>query len=31
MGVLLVVVGGMLALGTLSQLSRFGLFVDFGL
>lgn len=31
MGVLLVVVGGMLALGYLSQLSRFGLFVDFGL
>jgi len=31
MGVLLVVVGGMLALGYLAQLSRFGLFVDFGL
>jgi cytochrome c-type biogenesis protein len=31
MGVLLVIVGGMLAMGYLSQLSRFGLFVDFGL
>ncbi|PWH18312.1 MAG: cytochrome c biogenesis protein CcdA [Anaerolineae bacterium] len=31
MGVLLVVVGGMLALGYLAQLSRFGFFVDFGL
>ncbi|RCK75696.1 MAG: Cytochrome c-type biogenesis protein CcdA [Anaerolineae bacterium] len=31
MGVLLVIVGAMLALGYLSQLSRFGFFVDFGL
>ncbi len=31
MGVLLVFVGGLLALGYLSQLSRFGFFVDFGL
>ncbi|GAB4472197.1 MAG: cytochrome c biogenesis protein CcdA [Anaerolineales bacterium] len=31
MGVLLVIVGAMLALGYLSQLSRFGFFVDFGI
>ncbi len=31
MGGLLVIVGSMLALGFLSQLSRFGVFVDFGL
>ncbi len=31
MGGLLVIVGSMLALGFLSQLSRFGVFIDFGL
>jgi cytochrome c-type biogenesis protein len=30
-GIVLVIVGGMLALGTLEQLARFGFFVDFGL
>jgi cytochrome c-type biogenesis protein len=31
MGVILIIVGGMLFFGTLEQLNRFGLFVDFGL
>jgi hypothetical protein len=31
MGVILIIVGAMLMFGYLSQLSRFGLFVDFGL
>jgi cytochrome c-type biogenesis protein len=31
MGVLLIIIGGMLFLGTFEQMSRFGLFVDFGL
>jgi len=31
MGVLLVIVGGMLFFGIFEQLSRFGIFVDFGL
>ena len=31
MGVILVIVGVMLFLGTFEQLSRFGLFVDFGI
>jgi cytochrome c-type biogenesis protein len=31
MGILLVIVGAMLFLGTFALLSRYGLFVDFGL